>query len=189
MIRFLFITLLVAFNAAVSFGSKPLPIIPTPTEIETTSVNPIRLKLPLVISIAEVDSLSREMIEREVESISPLLTQNPQEGAEITFCTDTLQPIEGYRLTINEGGIKMEASSAAGFFYCLQTLKRLMGKEIVAGVQSNCTSLPCVTITDAPRFAHRGFMLDVSRHFFSAEQIRKMLRLLAAYKMNKFHWH
>ncbi|MDE6050017.1 MAG: glycoside hydrolase family 20 zincin-like fold domain-containing protein [Paramuribaculum sp.] len=153
MTRHLLIALLATLNAAASFGAKPLSIIPAPTAMELTSDKPVSLKLPLAISIGEVDSLSREMIEREVESISPLLMQNPQEGAEITFCTNTLQPIEGYRLTINEGGIKMEASSAAGFFYGLQTLKRLMGTEIVAGAQSGCTSLPPVTITDAPRFA------------------------------------
>lgn len=189
MIRHLLVVLLAALNAAASFGAKPLPIIPAPTAMEQTSDKPVSLKLPLATSIGEVDSLSREIIEREVKNISPLLQESPQEGAEIAFSIDTLQPAEGYRLTINEKGIKIEASSGAGFFYALQTLKRLMGKEIVAGVPSDCTSLPSITIMDSPRFAHRGFMLDVSRHFFSTEQIKKMLRLLAAYKMNKFHWH
>ncbi|MDE6459681.1 MAG: family 20 glycosylhydrolase, partial [Paramuribaculum sp.] len=189
MIRTLLVTLLSVLNAYTVFGAIPLPIIPAPMEIDTTSANPVRLKLPLAIRIDGVDSVSREMIEREVESISPIMPKDTQDGAEIAFSTDTLQPAEGYRLTINEKGIKIDASTDAGFFYALQTLKRLMGKEIVAGAQSDCTTLPSVTITDAPRFTHRGFMLDVSRHFFSAEQIKKMLRLLAAYKMNKFHWH
>lgn len=189
MIRHLLIALFAVLNAAASFGAKPLPIIPAPTTMEETSGKPVRLKLPLDISIGEVDSLSREIIEREVKSISPLLPQSPHEGAEIAFGTDSMLPAEGYHLTINDRGIELEASSGAGFFYGIQTLKRLMGKEIVAGVQSDCTTLPSVTVTDSPRFAHRGFMLDVSRHFFSTEQIKKMLRLLAAYKMNKFHWH
>lgn len=189
MIRHLLIALLATLNAAASFGTKPLPIIPAPTTMEETSDKTVRLKLPLDISIGEVDSLSHEVIEREVKSISTLLPKKHQDGAEIAFSADTLQPAEGYRLTIDDNGIKIEASTHAGFFYGLQTLKRLMGKEIVAGVQSDCTALPSVTITDSPRFAHRGFMLDVSRHFFSTVQIKKMLRLMAAYKMNKFHWH
>ncbi len=101
MIRHLLIALLATLNAAASFGAKPLPIIPAPTTMEETSDKTVRLKLPLDISIGEVDSLSHEVIEREVKNISTLLPQKHQDGAEISFSTDTLQPAEGYRLTID----------------------------------------------------------------------------------------
>lgn len=188
--RALFISLFAAVLGALSsFGSKPLPVIPAPNTMEETCAKPVSLKLPLEFRADNVDSQSHAIIERELKNISPLLPQMPQAGAVVSFTTDTLQPSEGYRLTINGNEVKIEASTGAGFFYGIQTLKRLMGTEVVAGVKSDCNSLPSVTITDFPRFAHRGFMLDVSRHFFSTEQIKKMLRLLAAYKMNKFHWH
>lgn len=173
----------------ISSGSEPLPIIPAPSSIEHADGESVYLRIPLRYHAGNIDSVSLSVIENELHNISSLLPKSNQSGAEIHFYSDSNIPEEGYRLKTDENEIKIEASSKAGFFYAIQTLKRLMGKEIVAGSQSDCTSLPHISITDSPRFAHRGFMLDVSRHFFSAGQVKKMLRLMAAYKMNKFHWH
>ena len=72
-----------------------MPIIPAPMEIDTTSANPVSLKLPLAINLNGVDSMSREMIKSEMESISALRSHQHQHGAEIVFRTDTLPPGEG----------------------------------------------------------------------------------------------
>lgn len=99
---------------------------------------------------------------------------------------------EGYSLTVSSKGVDIQASSAAGAFYALQTVKQLMGANVLAGKPGTpgaAYALPAGTINDRPRFEYRGFMLDVSRHFFSAEEIKKMLDLMAVYKLNRFHWH
>jgi hexosaminidase len=90
---------------------------------------------------------------------------------------------EGYRLIITPQNITIVAKGA-GLFYGIQTLIQLMPLEHGAVVK-----LPCVQIEDYPRFGYRGFMLDVCRHFFSVELIKKYIDLMAAYKLNNFHWH
>jgi len=96
--------------------------------------------------------------------------------------TDGL-PAEGYRLTITPERITI-AGKGAGLFYGIQTLIQLIPAEGMASL-----SLPCVQIEDYPRFGYRGMMLDVCRHFFSVEFVKKYIDLLAAYKFNTFHWH
>lgn len=96
--------------------------------------------------------------------------------------TDGL-PAEGYRLTITPEKIII-AGKGAGLFYGIQTLIQLIPVEGRASL-----ILPCVQIEDYPRFGYRGMMLDVCRHFFSVEFIKKYIDLLAAYKFNTFHWH
>jgi hexosaminidase len=96
--------------------------------------------------------------------------------------TDNL-PAEGYRLTITPEQITV-AGKGAGLFYGIQTLLQLMPAE-----RSATTKLPCVQVEDYPRFGYRGAMLDVGRHFFSVEMVKKYIDLLATYKLNNFHWH
>jgi hexosaminidase len=96
--------------------------------------------------------------------------------------TDGL-PAEGYRLTITPERITI-AGKGAGLFYGIQTLIQLIPAEGMASL-----SLPCVQIEDYPRFGYRGMMLDVCRHFFSVEFVKKYIDLIAAYKFNTFHWH
>jgi hexosaminidase len=96
--------------------------------------------------------------------------------------TDGL-PADGYRLTITPQQITV-AGRGPGLFYGIQTLIQLMPMERKA-----VANLPGVQIEDYPRFVYRGLHLDVSRHFFSVEFIKKYIDLMAAYKLNNFHWH
>ena len=98
---------------------------------------------------------------------------------------------EGYQLSITDTAIYIVAETTVGFFYAFQSLKKLMPAHVAAGIYRPCEqyTLPAVLIKDAPRFRYRGFMLDVSRHFFTTKEIKKFLRLMALYKMNYFHWH
>ena len=86
---------------------------------------------------------------------------------------------EGYRLKVRRGGIRIEAATDTGAFYGKQTIRQLTGEK---GVK-------CVTITDKPRFPYRGLHLDVSRHFFSKEEVMEILDEMAFYKLNNFHFH
>jgi hexosaminidase len=96
--------------------------------------------------------------------------------------TDNL-PADGYRLTITPQQI-IVAGKGAGLFYGVQTLIQLMPLEHGATIK-----LPCLQVEDYPRFGYRGLMLDVCRHFFSVEFVKKYIDLMAAYKLNNFHWH
>jgi hexosaminidase len=114
-------------------------------------------------------------------------------GSILLRTTDSLAKMgnEGYRLTSSKGGVKVEAFAPAGLFYGVQTLLQLLPAEVESGTLSAESDwlIPFVRIEDEPRFVWRGAHLDVGRHFFSKEFIKKYIDLLAMYKMNTFHWH
>lgn len=92
-------------------------------------------------------------------------------------------PNEGYKLNITSRKVTI-IGKGAGLFYGMQTLMQLFPVSPEATVK-----LPCLAITDHPRFGYRGMMLDVSRHFFNVTEVKKVIDLLAYYKINNFHWH
>ena len=99
---------------------------------------------------------------------------------------------EGYKLSVTANGIRLESATTSGFFYGLTSLKKMLPACIAAGVKDEKVAtyeLPLVQITDKPRFPYRGLMLDVARHFFSVQEVKKMLDVMAIYKLNKFHFH
>ncbi len=98
---------------------------------------------------------------------------------------------EGYSLSVKKNGITINAANAAGLFYGVQTLRQLLPPEIESGaiVRSGALKVPCVKIKDKPRYSWRGMHLDVCRHFFPKEFIKRYIDLLAMHKMNVFHWH
>lgn len=97
---------------------------------------------------------------------------------------------EGYTLDVNSEGIIINANNEQGLFYGLQTLYQILPKEIESQVVTKANwQVNFLKIVDYPRFAWRGLMLDVSRHFFSKEDVKKYIDHLARYKMNTFHWH
>ncbi|MBD5282715.1 MAG: family 20 glycosylhydrolase [Bacteroides sp.] len=109
-----------------------------------------------------------------------------------TVSVDQTLPAEGYTLEVTPSAVNIAASTPAGLFYAFQTVKKILPVNVMAGVEGEAGveyALPAVTIADQPRFEYRGYMLDVSRHFFDVNQIKKMLDVMAIYKLNKFHWH
>ena len=112
--------------------------------------------------------------------------------AHIVLYVDEYMLKEAYRLSVTPKRINIAASTPAGFFYAFQTLKQLMPRNVMAGVPDESVEewrVPCVFIVDEPRFSWRGFMLDEGRHFYGKEEIKKIIDVMAAYKMNRFHWH
>ncbi|HSG68574.1 MAG TPA: family 20 glycosylhydrolase, partial [Bacteroidales bacterium] len=109
-----------------------------------------------------------------------------------TFNADSAWNPEAYRLDISGGrSIVMQANSPSGLFYGVQTLLQLFPPEILQPGMGEELDLeiPATNIHDYPRFKWRGMHLDVGRHFFPKEFIKKYLDLMAMYKMNMFHWH
>lgn len=97
---------------------------------------------------------------------------------------------EGYNLTVSQDRIEIVASTPNGVFYGIQTMRQLIPLETIGNKNLNLEfSIPYVVIEDYPRFQWRGFMLDVARHFFDKEEIKKILDLMALLKLNKFHFH
>lgn len=98
---------------------------------------------------------------------------------------------EGYRLTVTPETVLMEAAEPAGLFYACQTIRQLLPEAIyqTRQVRDAVWTIPCVRITDTPRFSWRGMHLDVCRHFMPKEFVKKYIDLLALHKMNVFHWH
>jgi len=102
---------------------------------------------------------------------------------------DTLST-EGYHLEVSEQQILVSAKTAQGLYYGLQSLMQLLPPEIYSTVKQDVEwMVPAVKILDEPRFPYRGMHLDVSRHFFPKEFVKKYIDLIAHYKMNIFHWH
>jgi len=102
----------------------------------------------------------------------------------------SLEP-EEYRIEVSRIAAKVTASSHNGFLYALSTLRQMMPVEIYRGktVTGADWSIPCCTIKDKPRFAYRGLHLDVARHFYTVDQVKRYLDVAAIYKINQFHWH
>jgi hexosaminidase len=102
---------------------------------------------------------------------------------------DTSIGKEGYRLVINEKGILITANTQAGLFYGWQTLVQLMPAGIYKKDAADKVTLQYVSILDKPRFAWRGLMLDVVRHFFTKEEVKKYIDDMVRYKYNVLHFH
>jgi len=108
------------------------------------------------------------------------LNQNP----------DTKLGKEGYTLVSTSKSVVIIANQPAGLFYGMQTLLQLLPKEIEnKDVVKIKWTIPAVKITDYPRFAWRGLMFDVSRHFFTKQDVMKFIDEMARLKFNTFHWH
>ena len=98
---------------------------------------------------------------------------------------------EGYEMEVTNKKIVIRANGSNGLFYGVQSLLQLLPVEIFSNKKENGISweVPCCRITDKPRFQWRGMHLDVSRHFFPVEFIKRYIDLIAMHKMNVFHWH
>ncbi len=100
-------------------------------------------------------------------------------------------PSESYAINVQPATINVEYGDGAGAFYALQTLFQLLPVEIFAQERQKGIDwvLPCCAIEDAPRFQYRGMHLDVCLHYFDFEFLKKYIDVMAAHKVNRFHWH
>ena len=134
-----------------------------------------------------------ESFKKELQEATGIKVSSTQKEAKARIILDLNPqlPAEAYKLNVSKKQVRIEASRPAGFYYALQTLKQLMPRNVMAGATSDHSqwSLPSVEIEDAPRFEWRGFMLDEGRHFFGKDEIKRVIDMMAIYKMNRFHWH
>ena len=120
----------------------------------------------------------------------PAISTTTAIGAAIALIKKEGIAPEGYELNVKAEGVTIAASSPAGIFYGIQSLKSLLPPASwMVTKDKKAITIPGVTITDAPRFGYRGFMLDVGRNFQIKKQVLKLLDLMALYKLNTFHFH
>ncbi|HIZ04737.1 MAG TPA: beta-N-acetylhexosaminidase [Candidatus Phocaeicola gallistercoris] len=91
---------------------------------------------------------------------------------------------EAYSINISEAGIQIQGASEAGVFYGIQALRKSMPIGKYAQIE-----FPSVEINDYPEFGYRGALLDISRHFFTKEEVKEYIDMMALHNMNRFHWH
>ena len=183
----------------IALGDSRVNLTPAPMKM---TVGEGTLVLPESFTIATgqlPDSLSNEAtkfanhfasvtgytVEVKAEAADALITMSLYNGNENLGC-------EGYTLDITTDGIAISAKCANGFYYAFQSIKKILPANVMAGVKDESVteySLPVVSIIDAPRFEYRGFMLDVSRHFFELDEIKRIIDVMSYYKLNRFHWH
>lgn len=117
-------------------------------------------------------------------------TDTPAKGIYLTLAADSELGEEGYQLTIDKKKVILTANSPQGLFRGAQTIRQLLPAKIAASSDPTGSMIIAGgTIRDYPEYAYRGTMLDVARHFFSVDDVKHYLDLMAAYKMNVLHLH
>lgn len=200
---FLFLLLAMSVGLTVSAQdgdvSSPLDLIPAPVSV---TVNAGHFTLPDAIVIEAQDQKPLAAVISELTScldrptgFSTTVSDRPTANATIRLVLNkTPEPTlgaEGYYLSVGASSILIRANQPAGIFYGVQTLRQLLPKEIESKEVVNRASwqAPCVTITDYPRFGWRGLMLDVSRHFFTKQEVKDFIDEMVKFKFNLLHLH
>ncbi|HJR78597.1 MAG TPA: beta-N-acetylhexosaminidase [Anaerolineales bacterium] len=164
---------------------RPASVIPTTGDFTISSTTEI-----CVESSAEVEALGNYLA-GEIQSATGIKPNiKPESGdskkGSIQLALDHEEGLgeEGYELSISTDAVRLNANRPAGLFYGVQTLRQLLPIR-----PSETLSLPAVSIRDTPRFAWRGAMLDVARHFFGVEDVKRYIDLISHYKINRLHLH
>ena len=184
-----------------AFSQHHLDLIPLPVQIEPREgifcLQP-ESRIFVVSDAAESAHYLASILRKATSYILPVVSVDDPESqsSSADIVLDLIDnniniPSEGYQLTVDTHNVKMVAADEAGLFYAVQTLLQLFPATIYSG---NITGwerweIPCLQITDYPRFGHRGMMLDVSRQFYDTATVKKYLDWMSMHKLNVFHWH
>jgi len=178
--------------------NRQISLIPQPASL---SVGSGSFTLPAeVVIVVPANNEIKKLAETLSAQIATAATKvRVQEGSAalpasifLSLSADNNLKDEGYNLTVTNNGIALTAKKPAGIFYGIQTLIQLFPKEVESADAKKSVSnwtIPEVSIEDYPRFAWRGLMLDVSRHFFTKEQVKQYIDEMVKYKFNVLHWH
>ena len=145
---------------------------------------------------AEIDEASKNIVTNFAGQLSLVsgkacnVTEGPAETG-FVFILDETIPAEAYTLSVSKDAAIIKASGLNGFNYAVQTIKQMLPVEIFGKAEAagKDWKLPCVEISDAPRFAYRGLHLDEARHFFGIEEVKRYIDIMEVHKLNTLHWH
>jgi len=190
------IFLLLLFSLATVYGQKPaIQLIPQPVEIQQSEGVFVLTKTSTIGFDSQESRKIAEMLSQKLNRATGFSFKPQQDKAGSIQFNLNKAPVaqigkEGYTLVSSSKGVVITANKPAGLFYGMQTLLQLLPKEIESKTPITITwSVPSVKITDYPRFGWRGIMLDVSRNFFTKEEVKLYIDQIARYKYNTFHWH
>ena len=190
------IFLLLLFSLATVYGQNPaIQLIPQPVEIQQSEGVFVLTKTSTIGFDSQESRKIAEMLSQKLNRSTGFSFKPQQDKAGSIQFNLNKAPVaqigkEGYTLVSSSKGVVITANKPAGLFYGMQTLLQLLPKEIESKTPITITwSVPSVKITDYPRFGWRGIMLDVSRNFFTKEEVKLYIDQIARYKYNTFHWH
>lgn len=173
----------------------PVSVVPAPVSV-TPAEGVFRLSASTRVVVRSADERMSFVTDALDDVLRPIfgrgLTVCPaapaQDGAVNFIGTDSI-PSDGYSLTIAPDRIEVLSGGPEGAFYAVQTLRQLLPAAAFGAGRVKAVELPAVVVEDRPGMGYRGMMLDVARHFFTVEEVKRVLDLLALHKMNVFHWH
>lgn len=165
-------------------------VVPLPQEVQATTGGDFVLNDNTVIAYPK----GNEMMKRNAEFLAEYIKEQTGKTIQLTEDIPASDAIvltlglddsneEAYRLEVTKQQITVTGATEAGVFYGVQTLRKAMP------VAKGDVTFPATTVNDYPRFAYRGVHLDVSRHFFPADSIKRFIDILALHNINRFHWH
>ncbi len=201
--HFLFLPLALACAIACTGQQAPPGIIPLPKVLAMDSGTfAIGRETGIIIGQAELEpegAFLQAALASLLGAAPGIIHENRTPGAAdpravpgtilLLLKTGTALAPEAYELGIGHDHIILTAATPAGIFHGIQTIIQLLPTVASVGSGAPRVFLPCLTVADEPRFAWRGMHLDVCRHFFPVQFVKKYIDLLARYKMNRFHWH
>ena len=188
---------LISFFSLINVSYGQHAIIPEPVNYEQNSSS-LKINNELIFIYKESNKELTTYVNQFKSHVANLGIKSPSKGTSNSpIIRISLNKIkneelgsEGYKLTINDNKIILLANEPAGIFNAFQTLKQLLPSPSSSGQPiSQTINISGCTITDYPRFAWRGLMLDVSRHFFTVDEVKQYIDKMAEYKFNVFHWH
>lgn len=190
LMKLIFLTLFVSMNCMAV--ERSIAIVPKPNQIIVNDGNFVFKNGMTVQSPA--GSRAKALLVKKLAAAVGINLQNSKAGQKaaiyFSIVNDKELGQEGYRLLVEKNKIKIEAATESGLYYGVQSLLQLLPPQIESKAKTTAVwQVPCVNITDVPRFSYRGVMIDCCRHFSTIDEIKKMLDMFAMYKINRFHWH
>ena len=194
MIKKLLLLLAIVFMANVSMQAEQfVNLTPAPAKMNVGDgefVIPQGMKISMRGLTPEMQTVVSRFV-RDFNAATGLGIRTAKDGQMVIGSDLGIAP-EGYNLDVDSKGIKLIAATPSGLYYGLQTIKKILPPNVMAGQLPKKRVeyvLPELSIEDEPAYSYRGFMLDVSRHFFTTDEIKRMLDVMSYYKLNRFHWH
>lgn len=163
-------------------------IIPMPVSVQETPDSFLLDKQTVLVATTPADKASAALFNTWLKELTGyelnIAEQGDKNAIVLHTATDSSAHAEGYSLKVAKDRVDINGNDGAGTFYGIQTLIQLLPVE-----KGNTLWIPGTNITDYPRFSYRGLHLDVGRHFFPPDFVKKYIDLLAMHKFNSFHWH
>lgn len=186
----IYFVLIIAFVFTIGMQAIDYRTIPLAQSIELKDGKTFTFNQNVKISVGNKSNAQKRNAEflqsfiAEKTGLKPKITSKSKKSGVIILAIDTtISHPEGYKIKVDNKRVTITGKTEAGVFYGIQTLCKSIPDTI------GLVELPPVEISDAPRFNYRGMHLDVGRHFFSVDFVKKYIDILALHHVNTFHWH